>query len=170
MLKLSQVLAEFRARYTPVAGSPVIDKGDPADGAGVDIGAIEAPGGPQRPDDKLGKYGVASKDVEPPKVSLASPASGAALAGRAKLVADASDNVGVFGVQFFVDGVNFGEALAAPYAVSFDSAILANGNHTITVKAWDAAGNSTDAGPVTVSVRNGGAAPAMGPATATQGK
>jgi hypothetical protein len=39
---VSQVLSYYRAMYTPRAGSPLIDSGDPADGAGNDIGAIGA--------------------------------------------------------------------------------------------------------------------------------
>ena len=37
-----QVLAYYRKAYGPGAGSPLIDAGDPADGAGNDIGAIGA--------------------------------------------------------------------------------------------------------------------------------
>jgi hypothetical protein len=37
---VSQVLSYYRALYTPRPGSPLIDKGDPADGAGNDVGAI----------------------------------------------------------------------------------------------------------------------------------
>jgi hypothetical protein len=36
------ILADWRRRYTPAAGSPLIDKGDPAGGAGNDIGAVGA--------------------------------------------------------------------------------------------------------------------------------
>ena len=50
---VSHVLAYFRALYTPLAGSPLIDAGDPADGAGVDIGAVGA--GTADPADKFGK-------------------------------------------------------------------------------------------------------------------
>jgi hypothetical protein len=37
-----EVLATLRALYTPAAGSPLLDAGDPQDGPGVDIGAIGA--------------------------------------------------------------------------------------------------------------------------------
>lgn len=37
---VSQMLARFREIYTPEAGSPLIGAGDPADGAGTDIGAV----------------------------------------------------------------------------------------------------------------------------------
>ena len=46
------VLARYRARYTPKAGSPVIDAGDPAGGAGNDIGAVGA--GTANANDKFG--------------------------------------------------------------------------------------------------------------------
>lgn len=46
---VSDMLAYFRAVYTPRAGSPLIDAGDPQDGSGSDIGAIGA-GAPNRGD------------------------------------------------------------------------------------------------------------------------
>jgi hypothetical protein len=50
---VSQLLAYYRMLYTPAAGSPLIDKGDPADGAGTDIGAIGA--GAAAAADKFGR-------------------------------------------------------------------------------------------------------------------
>jgi hypothetical protein len=46
------VLGEYRARYLPKPGSPAIDSGDPAGGAGNDIGAVGA--GTANADDKFG--------------------------------------------------------------------------------------------------------------------
>ncbi|HEX6739431.1 MAG TPA: Calx-beta domain-containing protein, partial [Vicinamibacteria bacterium] len=65
-LRVSQILAGFRVRYTPAAASPLIDHGDPADGPGVDMGAIEAPTGQQRADDLFGRFGPAA----PPELSI----------------------------------------------------------------------------------------------------
>ncbi|MBI5423178.1 MAG: hypothetical protein HZA32_03770 [Opitutae bacterium] len=39
-LTLQQILATYRNYYTPTAGSPLIDAGDPTSGAGNDIGAV----------------------------------------------------------------------------------------------------------------------------------
>jgi hypothetical protein len=50
---VSQLLADSRQLYTPAAGSPLVDKGDPADGAGNDIGAIGA--GAANAADKFGR-------------------------------------------------------------------------------------------------------------------
>jgi hypothetical protein len=39
---VAQMLARFREIYAPAEGSPLIDAGDPADGAGTDIGPVSA--------------------------------------------------------------------------------------------------------------------------------
>lgn len=63
-LTLPQLLATYRAYYTPAAGSPLIDAGDPAGGAGNDIGAIGA-GVPNSAD----KFGLLD-DGTPPSVTV----------------------------------------------------------------------------------------------------
>ena len=71
------------------------------------------------------------------------------------VTADASDNIGVVGVQFLVDGVNAGvEDAAPPYALAWDTRTVPNGAHTLTARARDAAGNSTLSAPVPVNVAN----------------
>jgi hypothetical protein len=70
--------------------------------------------------------------------------------------ASASDNVGVAGVQFQLDGVNAGPVLTtAPYSIPWDTATASDGAHTLTAIAADAAGNQTTSAPVTVTVANG---------------
>ena len=67
----------------------------------------------------------------------------------------AADNVGVAGVQFKLDGANLGaEDTAAPYSVSWNTTTAANGSHTLTAVARDAAGNTTTSAAVTVTVDN----------------
>ena len=57
-------------------------------------------------------------DTTPPTVSITSPAAGATVAGGIVVTADASDDVGVAGVQLQVDGVPTGiEDMSAPYAI-----------------------------------------------------
>ncbi len=41
-MTVSKILAYYRDVYTPAPGSPLIDAGDPADGEGTDIGAVDA--------------------------------------------------------------------------------------------------------------------------------
>src|SRR5207245_3132419 len=65
---------------------------------------------------------AAPSDTTPPAVSITAPATGASIAGTVTVSANASDNVGVVGVQFKLDGVNLGaEVTTAPYSVSWNT-------------------------------------------------
>ena len=101
-------------------------------------------------------------DLTAPTVAVLNPAVGATINGSLALTADASDNVGVAGVQFTIDGVNLGgEDLTAPYSVTWNSVTLGNGPHTIGAIARDAAGNAATATAITVTVDNDTAAPTV---------
>ncbi len=98
---------------------------------------------------------TAAADTTPPTVSITSPASGATVSGTVTVSASASDNVGVVGVQFLLDGANLGpEDTTAPYTVSWNTTTAANGTHTLSARARDAAGNTATSAPVSVSVSN----------------
>src|SRR5207249_2622484 len=99
---------------------------------------------------------VNNADTTPPTVSVTAPANGATVSGSAVTIsATASDNVGVAGVQFKLDGANFGtEDTATPYTKTWDTTTAANGSHTLTAVARDAAGNTTTSAAVTVTVSN----------------
>src|SRR2546426_5208449 len=95
-------------------------------------------------------------DTTPPTVSITSPASGTIVAGTISVMASASDNVGVAGVQFLLDGLNTGaEVTAAPYWVSWTPPPASNGSHSLTAVARDAAGNRATSVAVAVTVSNG---------------
>src|SRR4029077_9443377 len=67
----------------------------------------------------------------------------------------ASDNVGVTGVQFLLDGANLGlQLVSGPYSVAWDSTSTTNGAHTLPAQARDAAGNVGNAVAVSVTVSN----------------
>jgi chitodextrinase len=94
-------------------------------------------------------------DTTPPAVGISSPAAGATVAGTISVSASASDNVGVAGVRFKLDGIDLGaEDLGAPYATSLNTTTLANGTHTLSAVARDAAGNVASSAPVTITVSN----------------
>ena len=95
-------------------------------------------------------------DTTPPTVSITAPIAGNTVTGNVLTVsAAASDNIGVVGVQFKLDGNNWGaEVTSSPFSVSWDTTVIANGSHALTAIARDAAGNSTTSTPVTVSVSN----------------
>jgi hypothetical protein len=102
-------------------------------------------------------------DNTPPTVSITSPAPGATVAGTTNVTASAADNRGVASVRFFVDGALLAEDSAAPYSVPWNTTAAADGAHTLTATARDAAGNQTTSSPVGVTVANGGA-----PSSSTQ--
>lgn len=113
---------------------------------------------------------VNNPDTTPPLVSLTSPSS-SNVAGTITLTASASDNAAVAGVQFKVDGVNVGaEATTSPYSVSWNSASVNDGAHTITAVARDTAGlTATATLNVTVNNTSGVFASFLGADIATQG-
>ena len=104
----------------------------------------------------IGCLASGSPDTIPPTVSLTSPSAGATVSGTITVSAGASDNVGVTGVQFKLDGVNnLGvEDTTSPYSISWDTTTAANGTHTLTSVARDPVGNQTTSAPVSVSVNN----------------
>lgn len=95
-------------------------------------------------------------DTQAPTAVLTAPADLATgLAGTLTLTATASDNVGVAGVEFQVDGATVGsEDTSAPYSVSVDSNAYASGQHVVRARARDAAGNTS--AWATATVRLGG--------------
>jgi hypothetical protein len=102
-----------------------------------------------------GRQDLVSQDTTPPTVTISSPASGATVSGTRSVAATAADNVGVTGVEFFVDGAPLGTDSTAPYEVAWDTTAASNGSHTLTARARDAAGNTSTSAPVTVTVSNG---------------
>src|SRR5947199_148816 len=96
---------------------------------------------------------AAPPDIVPPSVSITAPANGASVVGTTVVVsATASDNVGVVGVQFKLDGANLGaEDTASPYTFSWNTTTVSNGVHSLSAVARDAAGNQTTSATVSVS-------------------
>jgi len=101
-------------------------------------------------------------DAAPPTVAMTSPGVGATVGGTVGLSAAASDDVGVAGVKFLADGVLLStEDTNAPYELLWNTAGVANGPHTLTAVARDAAGHETTTGSLNVTVANDTTAPAV---------
>ncbi len=114
-------------------------------------------------------------DTTVPTVAIGAPLAGATVSSTVTVSATASDNTGVVGVQFRLNGANLGaEDLSAPYATAWSSATVSNGPHVLAAIARDAAGNKTTSGAVAVTTSNTvpiqtlaasiGASPVAGPA------
>ena len=86
-----------------------------------------------------------------PTVSVTTATNGATVIATAT----ATDDIGVAGVRFKVDGANIGaEDTASPYNVAWDITNATEGNHTITAVARDTDGNLTTSSGATVIVDN----------------
>jgi hypothetical protein len=96
-------------------------------------------------------------DIIPPTVLLLYPPASSSLSGTVNVAVDASDNVGVTRVEFYVDGgtngnPNFSKT-SPPWIYAWNTAPWANGGqHTLYIKAYDQAGNTTAVGPVTYTI------------------
>lgn len=98
---------------------------------------------------------VSEPDRQAPSVSVTSPLDATTVAGIVMVTASASDNVGVAGVQFMIDGANVDvERLIAPYVAVLNTSSVSDGVHTIVAVARDVTGNTATSAPVTVIIDN----------------
>jgi fibronectin type 3 domain-containing protein len=97
---------------------------------------------------------MATSDTQKPAVTITQPASGSTVSGSTTISANATDNVGVSKVEFYVDNQLVLSDTSAPYSYSWDVSGLANNTYTVTVKAYDATGNNASDSQAVV-VKNG---------------
>jgi chitodextrinase len=120
------------------------------------VAAVDAAGnvsGPSSPASATTQ--AAPPDTTSPSVSITAPSASATVAGTISVSASASDDVGVVGVQFKLDGANLdAEDTTSPYSLSWNTTLVSNGAHTLTAVARDAAGNSSTSAGVSVTVDN----------------
>jgi len=96
---------------------------------------------------------------EPPKITIVSPTSGApgfVAPENVWVSVDASDDVGVVEIHYYLDGALIDivapESPGAPIPLDYVYQRLQQGTHTLRARAFDAGGNFTDSAPVTVNV------------------
>ena len=95
-------------------------------------------------------------DGTAPTGVLTSPVANATVAGTVQLMTSATDQVGIWKVDYKVDGTAKGTVTGpSPYSYAWNSQEVANGGHTLTAVTSDFAGN-TATSSVTVTVQTGG--------------
>lgn len=123
--------------------------------------------------------GPGGEDRVPPVINIYYPAQGAELSGEVEIRAEASDNVGVKYVFFYIDNKLHKMIMnTGPFVDLWDTTRVADGPHVLQAKAMDERENAAASAEVTVFVRNrdmtaapGGSltpappAPAIGPQT-----
>lgn len=101
-----------------------------------------------------GGGGGGTSDTTAPTTSITSPADGATVSGTTLVAADATDDVGVTKVEFYLDGVLAASDTSAPYEWNWDTTASADGSHSLSSKAYDSAGNVGSSASVSVTVDN----------------
>ena len=96
------------------------------------------------------EQGGTSSDTEDPVVTITTPTNGATVSNAVTITATATDNVGVTSVQYRIDG-----GVWTALAVAWDTTLVSDGTHSITVRAYDAALNFGE-DVISVTVDNGG--------------
>lgn len=94
-----------------------------------------------------------SVDDQAPSVAIISP-SGGEVTGVVPVDIEAADNVGVVRAELWVNGKKTVTDALAPFAFAWDSSNLASGDYTLTIRAFDAAGNQGVSQGVLVTVDN----------------
>lgn len=102
--------------------------------------------------DSLG--GGKGKDTEPPIVSIISPTSGEIVSETITVSIQASDNVGVTKIEFYVDDNLEHSLKEEPYEFTWATTTIPNGEYSILVKAYDKARNQGVSKPITITVQN----------------
>ncbi len=93
-------------------------------------------------------------DTIPPTLALTAPTAGATVAGTVTVRAAAGDAGGIARVDLYIDGHRHATAAAPPYTFAWETTAAANGAHTLSLWAEDAAGNAASTSPITVTVDN----------------
>lgn len=106
-------------------------------------------------------------DTTPPATSITSLANGATVSGTTTVTATASDNVGVTKVEFYLDSVLQSTDTTSPYGWSWNTTTTSDGSHSLTSKAYDAAGNVGTSTAVGVTVSNLDSTPPTAPSNLT---
>ncbi|MHC4703306.1 MAG: Ig-like domain-containing protein, partial [Planctomycetota bacterium] len=102
-----------------------------------------------------GSEGPPTPVDDPPSVTITAPAGGSIVSGLVDITADASDDVGVTQVQFFVDGGSVGLDTDGSdgWSATWDTTLYGDGAHTVSARATDTIGQTSD-NSITVTVGN----------------
>jgi len=99
-------------------------------------------------------FTTTSPDTTAPTVSITNPTNGATVSNTITISANASDNVGVDHVDFYVGTTQIGADASNPYSISWNTTSVANGTYNIFARAYDSAGNNATSSSVLVTVNN----------------
>ena len=94
-------------------------------------------------------------DSTAPTVAITAPTAGTTVSGTVSVEVNATDNVGVARLEWYLDNFLTGSGPGGSLSFSWATAGAANGAHTLHARAYDAAGNAGTSTSVSVLVQNG---------------
>ena len=100
-------------------------------------------------------FTITRTDTTDPSTILTSPTDGSTVSGSLTLTATATDDTAVTLVEFYQNGTKIGEDATEPFSFPWDTTLVANGDYSLTTKAYDAAGNIGNSTTVLAHVANG---------------
>jgi hypothetical protein len=112
--------------------------------------SVPVPGIPWGPDTS----GDPTSGNQAPTVALAAPTAGSTFSSTLRMAATAIDDHGVSRVEFWLDGTRVARDSSAPYATTYTAnRATSYGVHTVSVRAFDAAGRASSAAVTVTRVR-----------------
>ncbi|MDU0460511.1 MAG: Ig-like domain-containing protein [Geobacteraceae bacterium] len=97
----------------------------------------------------------------PPTVAISTSADSVSVNGTVYVNVNASDNVGVSKVEYYLNNQLVATSTSSPYVYTWDTTSIAPGAYTLMAKAYDAAGNIGHSGDVSVTVLTDTTAPTV---------
>ncbi|MCA9343087.1 hypothetical protein KC950_03705 [Candidatus Saccharibacteria bacterium] len=93
-------------------------------------------------------------DTESPNISISSPTNNSSISGTVIVQANASDNVGVTKVEFYINDTLLNTDLQSPYSYNLNTEQYTNGSYRLSARAFDAAGNNRRSDEITININN----------------
>ena len=93
-------------------------------------------------------------DATPPEVVLVSPSDWEEVSGTIVVTADATDDVGIQSVEFFLDGAAFQTSFGAPFEFVWNTESLEDDVYYLSAVAYDEAGNQSLPCEIAIVVSN----------------
>jgi subtilisin family serine protease len=112
---------------------------------------------------------TADNDFTPPSGAITAPTEGSTLTGTVTITANATDDRGVYKVEFYAGSTLLCNDFYAPFACSYNTRNLSNGSSALTLKITDSSSNLATSAPVSVVVDNDLTAPTTALASPTAG-
>jgi len=93
--------------------------------------------------------------IESLQASITSPANNSTVSGTVSLSASVTGGNTIAGVQFKIDGANFGsEIRTAPFSLALNTDNLTNGTHSVSATARDSSGQIVNSSTIYFTVNN----------------